>query len=94
MAKPDDIPQDVWDAALEPSEKAYIAFRYDEAQAIVARAMMAAAAKEREACALIADKNAQIDPQEDNVDPSEEFEIGGRVRARAVAAAIRKRGKA
>ncbi len=50
MSKPEDIPQDVWDAVRVPSEDAFVAFDPDEAQAIVARAVLA----ERNRCSRIA----------------------------------------
>jgi len=53
MTKPDDIPQDVWDKAIlysgaytEPAGDTLSELRYD-----FARAIMAAKAEEREACA-------------------------------------------
>lgn len=53
--KPEGVSQEVWEAAFDAGENAYMAFSFDDAQAIVARAIMAAekrgAEQEREACA-------------------------------------------
>ena len=82
MSKPEDIPQDVWDRAERhfddflrcPSET------FRPAVQTIARAIMAAKAEEREACAKIIDANA--------------FGNQAIIRAMVVAAhAIRKRGE-
>lgn len=89
MSKPEDIPQSVWEAAFEPGENAYMALKWMDAQAIVARAMMSAAAKEREACAQTAD------------DHLDRFGYAGVIQSKGwdglrqiVCNAIRKRGEA
>lgn len=50
MSKPDDIPQDVWDAACRAWDSTDFPGRE-----MTARAIIAAKADEREACAQIAD---------------------------------------
>lgn len=55
MSKPDDIPQDVWDAARKPAKIACAPHNTPFiAHAVVARAIMAAVEAEREGCAQVA----------------------------------------
>ena len=104
MSKPENIPQDVWDHAqafliaapvvTHPADNRADTFiTINDPIVAIARAIMAAKAEEREACAQLADKLAVIDPEENGVDPYEEWEIACRVSARGIAAAIRKRGE-
>lgn len=56
MSKPDDIPQDVWDMAANTlDDHAYNPLRVIP----IARAIMAAKAEEREACAKLVDDAGQ-----------------------------------
>lgn len=94
MTKPDDIPQDVWDRAddlafYDPATEGRDGSlnRYKLREAI-ARAIMAAKAEEREACAGIADaellrnRDGEVCIIDENACPSR------------IAAAIRNRGEA
>lgn len=67
MSKPEDIPQDVWDAAYNPVHTFFNNHhlwgdlgpdQVSDLREIIARAMMSAAAKEREACAQLSDEIA------------------------------------
>jgi hypothetical protein len=60
MTIPEGITEAAWEAAFDPAEDAYMAFDYETARAIVARAIQAAQEAEREACAAIADERAAI----------------------------------
>ena len=90
MTRPLDIPQDVWDAALEVFET-YL-YNGESAQEIIARAILSAKAEEREAC-------AQLIEQHDlwfSFEPAVTTGGMGAVAPHAtpaVAAAIRKRGE-
>jgi hypothetical protein len=55
MGKPDDIPQDVWDKVAE-----LVWSPKDDDFTAIARAILAAKAEEREACAQLADERANI----------------------------------
>ena len=96
MSKPEDIPQDVWEAAFET-----IAVGYDNAyihQEDIARAIMAAKAEEREACAALVEAFTPIRPAFVTEDeggikwphPAEQQPI---YQPGKLAAAIRKRGE-
>lgn len=104
MSRPEDIPQDIWDAAEAVGEAIYgrhergwvmwplVSEHGNPAQEIVARAILAAKAEEREACAELADAQA-VEPDPDEQDPYDDYEMGCRGTARRLAAAIRKRGE-
>jgi hypothetical protein len=82
MSRPDDIPQDVWDAA----ERAYVHDDYFEQVEMTARAILA----ERERCAKVAEilpKCAMTNSH--NATPEFTFSIGAAAQASAIAAAIR-----
>lgn len=64
MSRPEDIPQDVWDAAIRcaatalrnlPDDHGDVSFEI----ATIARAILAAKAEERAACALICDEEIE-----------------------------------
>lgn len=61
MSKPQDIPQEVWDLAARFMERAY---PYG-AKEFAARAIMAAKAQEREACAFAVGRLVNIDDPSD-----------------------------
>lgn len=54
MKKPDDIPQDAWDE-VDVWANWYVADPLRTVEEAIARAILAAKAEEREACALVAD---------------------------------------
>lgn len=95
MSKPEDIPQDVWDAAaikaLEYVEwlipqPDYVSDSEFVLTQVLARTILAAKAEEREACAQVADEHSG---------PFAEgsiFGAGETFAANKIAAAIRKRG--
>ena len=101
MNKPDDVSAEAWEMAEDAAQECFDAsvdlyetgVEVISAQAVVARAIDAAIAKERERCAKIADKFTIIDPEEDGVDPNEEWEIAMRCSAHSVAKAIRNPSK-
>lgn len=85
MTKPDDIPQDVWDAAnraLEP-----VAGTYASAQGTIARAIMA----EREACVEFACATARNMPVPSEF--SQAWREGYRAASLDITRAIRNRGE-
>lgn len=92
MSKPEDTPQDVWDGAVRLYS--YLVSPLHDEQIVIhdttliARAIMAAKAEEREACAKIADD----DDQELTVWGQDGNSRAAQQTARAIAAAIRKRG--
>lgn len=63
MSKPEDIQQEVWDRATDTFDKILCNSGYegsrDDSIADLARAILAAKAEEREACALLADARWQ-----------------------------------
>lgn len=83
MSKPDDIPQDVWDEALRLWQDE----EFDAGEVIIARAIIAAKAEEREEClAAVLDEQLSGDSDDE----------GDRAYMRAIndaAAAIRNRGE-
>ena len=83
MGKPEDIPQDVWDAAVH-------AFHddWDNPPLVMARAIMAAKAEEREACLSIVRERIWTDP-----DRASEIEFGGHLTAVGISDEIRRRGE-
>ncbi|HWU19339.1 MAG TPA: hypothetical protein VN155_16785 [Devosia sp.] len=84
MSKPEDIPQDVWDTAVSVAQE----WEEDTGSLVewyIARAMMSAAAKEREACAAHAVETTKAPAQRNTKDQWVE-QIG-----QSVASAIRKR---
>lgn len=67
MSKPEDIPQGVWDAVEAMDLNIAVAFATSTApraeqmrKSIVARAILAAKAEEREACAAVADRQEAV----------------------------------
>lgn len=61
MAKPEDIPQDVWDRARSTFAELLTPFRYEDKEAFadaehIARAILSAVEEERDACAAVTDQ--------------------------------------
>lgn len=107
LDKPDDIPQDVWDVAWDlvcdaeaekvpyyaMSDEITVARKLDTLY--IARALMAAKAEEREACALVAEAETLTGTPPAWADPMQIAVVAGTVTATAksIAAAIRERGE-
>lgn len=92
MTKPDWCPADVWASAVACYEGMPIVYDgWDETElcACIARAILAERERALEEAAGVADARSQIDPDEDNIDPYDEWEIGMRVSAASIAHAIR-----
>lgn len=92
MTTPEKIPDDVMQAAQAIASLIPSKVRDENrtfAALVIARAIMA----ERERCAQIADSFG-IQPDPDESDPYDDYEMGGRRCARSVAAAIRIGGAA
>lgn len=87
MSKPEWCPQRVWDEVQELDLTAG-GGRWD----LAARAILAAEQREREACKAIAD-NYAVEPDPDETDPYDEYEMGGRSTARQVSRLIANRGE-
>lgn len=86
--KPDDVTQNAWDMAVRLP---IVSQNFDDDDLVtIARAITAAVAAEREACAQVADRWT-VEPDPDETDPYDEYEMGGRSSARSVASAIRSR---
>lgn len=100
MSRPEDIPQDVWDDAVLHFELATSMFPVcqmphllDTGVAFIARAILAAKAEEREACATLAFAFNEDVPEHFSAMPFSLDAAAGWASAR-IAAAIRKRGEA
>ena len=96
MSKPEDIPQDAWDAAFNAMPLLLIR-NYDRSPIVlvlhvnIARAILAAKAEEREACATDAEERHRIWGTHAQIKGIEvEDDISA---CREIAAAIRKRGE-
>lgn len=83
MSKPDDIPQDVWDKAIELEEATYLPNCVEDFAIPVARAIMVAKAEERAGCLADAEK-----ARDENGSGEGEVYISGKI-----IDAIRKRGE-
>lgn len=90
MSKPNDIPQDVWDRSLSAFDEMCRVVEGSDDREIIARAILAAKAEEREACAVKAEQYPFRSFERQEPDKS----VYGWARCRReIAAAIRQRGK-
>ncbi len=99
MSKPEDIPQDVWDVAVNLASSLYLntddegrAYIPSDEFPTVARTIMAAKAEEREACATIIQEN-MLCSDSHGVEVLLPRGGSGNEVGFAYAAAIRKRGE-
>lgn len=103
MSKPQDIRQDVWDKAmsfLEASPMVSIPCTSDDRchlindpQTAIARAILAAKAEEREACAVVAEMGHWEHRTEGNFHTGHSYAVWCGPTGPMIAAAIRKRGE-
>lgn len=89
LMKSDDISQEVWEEAIKLANSDN---QWYDPRELIARAIQRAVERERDACAEIA-ALWWVEPDPDERDPYDDYEMGCRLAARSIASAIRARGK-